>query len=98
MVVKTVQALAVLLIACTLCIPAAAASTVSLEYYHMDRCSDCRFIDPLIADLEGAYDGASQSNGSTSRPWKDGSDGTHTHFSKSRPWLWTAPSKSPRKR
>ncbi|MDN7013708.1 cytochrome c biogenesis protein [Methanoculleus sp. FWC-SCC3] len=58
MVVKTVQALAVLLIACTLCIPAAAASTVSLEYYHMDRCSDCRFIDPLIADLEGAYDGA----------------------------------------
>ena len=58
MVVKTVQALAVLLIACTLCIPAAAASTVSLEYYLMDRCSDCRFIDPLIADLEGAYAGA----------------------------------------
>ena len=58
MVVKTVQALAVLLIACTLCIPAAAASTVSLEYYHMDRCSDYRFIDPLIADLEGAYGGA----------------------------------------
>jgi len=56
--VKAVQVLAVLLIACTLCIPAAATSTISLEYYHMDRCPDCKLTDPLIADLEGAYDGA----------------------------------------
>jgi len=58
MIVKAVQVLAVLLIACTLCIPAAAASTISLEYYHMDRCPDCKLTDPLIADLEGSYDGA----------------------------------------
>ena len=43
--------------ACTLCIPVAATTTVSLEYYHMDRCLDCKLTDPLIADLEGAYDG-----------------------------------------
>ncbi len=29
-----------------------------LEYYHMDRCPDCKLTDPLIADLESAYDGA----------------------------------------
>ncbi len=58
MTVKAVQVLAVLLIACTLCIPVAAASTISLEYYHMDRCPDCKLTDPLIADLEGSYDGA----------------------------------------
>ena len=32
MTVKTAQALAVLLIACTLCIPAVATSTIPLEY------------------------------------------------------------------
>ena len=58
MTVKTAQALAVLLIACTLCIPAVVASTIPLEYYHMDRCPDCKLTDPLIADLEGSYDGA----------------------------------------
>jgi len=58
MTVKTAQALAVLLIACTLCIPAVATSTIPLEYYHMDRCPDCKLTDPLIADLEGSYDGA----------------------------------------
>jgi len=58
MVVKTAQALAALLIACTLCIPAVATSTIPLEYYHMDRCPDCKLTDPLIADLEGSYDGA----------------------------------------
>jgi hypothetical protein len=57
MTVKAVQALTILFIACTLCIPAAAASTVSLEYYHMDRCPDCELTGPLIADLESAYDG-----------------------------------------
>ena len=58
MTVKTVQALTILFIACILCIPVAAASTISLEYYHMDRCPDCELTDPLIADLEGAYGGA----------------------------------------
>ena len=58
MTVKAGQVLAVLLIACTLCIPVAATTTVSLEYYHMDWCPDCEITDPLIADLEGAYDGA----------------------------------------
>ena len=57
MTVKAAQALAILFIACILCIPVAAATTVSLEYYHMDRCPDCELTDPLIADLEGAYDG-----------------------------------------
>ena len=57
MTVKAGQALTILLIACTLCIPVAATTTVSLEYYHMDRCPDCKLTDPLIADLEGAYDG-----------------------------------------
>jgi cytochrome c biogenesis protein CcdA len=57
MTVKAVQVLAVLLIACTLCIPVAAASTISLEYYHMDRCPDCKLTDPLITNLDGAYDG-----------------------------------------
>lgn len=36
--------------------------------------------------------GSLRSNGLTSRPWKGGSDGTRTHFLKSRPWSWTAPS------
>ena len=58
MTVKAVHVLAVLLIACTLCIPAAATSTIPLEYYDMDRCPDCKLTDPLIADLEGAYGGA----------------------------------------
>ena len=58
MTVKAVQARTILLIACTLCIPAAATSTISLEYYHMDRCPDCKLTDPLIVDLESAYGGA----------------------------------------
>ena len=55
---QALYAIAILAVACTLCIPAAAASTIPLEYYHMDRCPDCKLTGPLIADLEGAYDGA----------------------------------------
>ena len=55
---KALYAIAILVVACVLCIPAAATSTIPLEYYHMDRCPDCELTDPLIADLEGAYGGA----------------------------------------
>ena len=55
---KALYAIAILVVACVLCIPAVVASTIPLEYYHMDRCPDCKLTDPLIADLEGAYDGA----------------------------------------
>ncbi|WAI01074.1 urease accessory protein UreH domain-containing protein [Methanogenium organophilum] len=57
MTVKVPHIIAILFIICILCISTVGASTIFLEYYHMDRCSDCKITDPLIADLENAYDG-----------------------------------------
>jgi cytochrome c-type biogenesis protein len=57
MTLNAAHAIPIIFVACMLCIPAAAVSAISLEYYHMDRCPDCMSTDPLIADLDGAYDG-----------------------------------------